>query len=79
MLYFICSVQHYAKVFWKKLVEAAPNVMGQHDLPKLQCCKISKSWMGLKMVHARNAFSSPLTDELFTSLVKYVPGTRVSS
>lgn len=42
MLYFIYSVQHYASVFWKELVEAVPKVMGQHDLPKLQCCNISK-------------------------------------
>lgn len=71
MLYFIYSVQHYANVFWKKLAEAVPKVMGQRELPKLQiCCNLSKILGGLEDDTYGNTFFPP-------SLMNYI--TRLQS
>lgn len=80
MLYFIYSVQHYANVFWKKLAEAVPKVMGQHEFPKLQiCCNLSKILGGLEDDTYGNTFFPPFIDELYYKVAEHVPGARLSS
>lgn len=69
MLYFIYSEQHYASMFWKKLAEAVPEVVGQRELPKLQiCCNLSKILGGLEDDTFGNAFFPPSLMNYITSL-----------